>query len=430
MKRIQQTLKIFLALLLCIPFLSGCWDRLDPENMAFIVAVGVDPGPKNDYLFTFAIAVPKPLGVSGPSSGGIGHKTIVTHTVEGSNIISALLASQSFIARRLTLTHSKVFILGEDLARKGVMPVLGEVVRSREFRRSFYVMTTRGKAETYIHNIIPTTETDISLWFELELDPNNMGAVLPRESRFHNFIIDMEKPGTGAISIQTAPRPDIRKGTASFPSGDENSEAKQSPIANQNAGKIRRTGDTPVEFFGSAVYKSDKLRGFLTGAESRILNMLRGEYTRTTWDIPDPSNNKLNLTIDMKAQTKSEMKIKRKKDKVLVAFRVAMEGDLISVQSQVDFTKPKNRKKLEQAVQKQLEEQSKKVLDKTLHKWKVDCFHINNRVKSTFSTLKEWDAYKWEDHVKDVEYKLEITFKMRGHGDQVGPAIGGNKIHD
>ncbi|MGO4781357.1 hypothetical protein AB4084_38315, partial [Lysobacter sp. 2RAB21] len=86
--------------------------------------------------------------------------------------------SQSFIARKLTLIHSKVFIFGETIARKGIMPILSEVVRNREFRRTMYVLTSHGKAETFIKNIMPTTETDISLWFELELDPNDMGSVI------------------------------------------------------------------------------------------------------------------------------------------------------------------------------------------------------------------------------------------------------------
>lgn len=425
----RRTLHTFLALVLSMPLLAGCWDRLDPENMAFIIAIGVDPGPKNDYLFTFALALPKPsMNASTSGGGSLTKKGITIFTVEGSNINSALLASQSFIARRLTLIHSKAFILGEEMARKGVMPILGEVVRNREFRRTFYVLTTRGKAENYIHDIMPTVESDISLWFELELDPNNAATTLPVHSRFHNFIMDMETPGTGAISILTSGRPDIKDGHVHLSTDHSSPDATQPNVGNQLAGKIRRKGEVPVEFFGSAVYKGSHLKGFLTAAETRVLNMLLGNFSRTIWDFSDPTDPKRKLSIITRPKKQPIIKVKRKNNRVDVTFRVAMEGDLTSVQTTVDYTLPENLKKLEKNVQKQIDEEATKLLHKTLHQWHTDCFHIHSRVKATFSTLQEWEAFKWNDHVKDTDYHVEISFQLRRFGDQVGPAIEGNHM--
>ncbi|MFD0680668.1 MULTISPECIES: Ger(x)C family spore germination protein [unclassified Paenibacillus] len=429
MSLFMRTSRALLVLLLSLPLLTGCWDRLDPENMAFIIAVGVDSGPKNDYIFTFAIAVPKTSG-GGQSSNDSQKKIVSVHSEQSSDIATALLASQSFVARRLTLIHSKAFILGEGMARKGVMPVLGEVVRNREFRRTVNVITTRGKAETFIQHIQPTTEKDINLWFELELDPHNVGGIVPMNSRFHDFIMDIENVGTGATTILAAPRPDIKKGTAQLSKENEHSDSKskQPLVGEQFAGSLRRSGEVPVEFFGSAIYNNGTLAGFLTGEETKILNVLRGEFFGTTWGFRDPSESKLNLSINMRAQKKAQMKVTRKNDKVTVTFSVKMEGDLIGVQTVVDYTKPENTKKLEQSIQNQLHSESIKLLNKTLHQWQVDCFSINNRLKSTFSTLKEWYAFKWKDRMKDIDYNVEISFKMRRHGDQVGPAIEGDKM--
>ncbi|GGG13425.1 Ger(x)C family spore germination protein [Paenibacillus abyssi] len=435
MRRYKQVFHIGLIILVSLPLLTGCWDRLDPENMAFVIAIGVDPGPQNDYLFTFALAVPKtPSGGSsggGQSSDGGPKKTIAVHTVEGSNIASALRVSQSFIARRLTLIHSKAFILGEDMGRKGVMPLLSEAVRNREFRRTVNIITTRGKAETYIQNILPTTEQDISLWFELELDPNNIGDIIPNRARFHEFIVDIENMGAGAITILSAPRPDIKKGSVKLSSENDESdaEASQPDVSKVYAGRLRRKGEVPVEFFGTAVYKSAVLEGFLSGSETRVLNMLRGEFIRSSWDFRDPSNEKLMLSVNMRAEKQCQIKVTRSGDEVTVSFHAAMEGELISVQTPVDYTLPESIEKLEQSIQSQLENQSVELLNKTLRQWGTDCYRINNHVKSTFSTWKEWEAFRWKDRIKDVHYEVETSFKLRGHGGQVGPAIEGDKMH-
>nr|WP_243864482.1 Ger(x)C family spore germination C-terminal domain-containing protein [Paenibacillus castaneae] len=196
-------------------------------------------------------------------------------------------------------------------------------------------------------------------------------------------------------------------------------------MSDQYAGKIKRTGEVPVEFFGTAVYKSSVLAGFLNGSETRILNMLRGELSQSIWDFRDPSDKQLNLSVTMKPDKHAHLKIVRSGDQVNAIFDIAMEGKLISVQSKVDYTKPKNKKKLEEAVQLQLHDQAIKVLDKTVHKWGVDCFNINNRVVSTFSTLKEWDAFNWRSRLKDMKYEVNITFILHQTGGQVGPALEG-----
>lgn len=424
--RIVNTIVVTVTSLI---FLSGCWDRLDPENMAFVIAIGVDEGPQNDFLFSFAIAVPK-LSDMGQSSGGGGNKVVIVHTIEGSNMASALALSQSFIARRLTLIHSKALIIGEGLARKGVMPLLSEAVRNREFRRTVNMITVKGKAKDYLQFVQPTTEQDVSFWFELELDPKNQGGTIPKQARFHEFIMDVESKGTGAISILSAPRPDVKKGKANISSDEKdlNPDAKQPIVSDQYAGKIKRTGDVPVEFFGSAVYKSSSLVGYLNGSETRILNMLRGELEETTWDFHDPSDKKLNLSMTMNADRQAKLKIKRKGDQVTAIFDVKLEGELISVQTKVNYTQPNNREKLEKSIQKQLHEDALKLLNKTIHQWNVDCYRINNRVVSTFSSVQEWDAFNWSSHLKKMKYEVNISFVMRRYGGQVGPAIEGDQV--
>lgn len=434
MNRFRRTALPLCILLLCSLLLTGCWDRLDPENMYFIVAIGVDPGPQNDYIFTFAVSTPKSssgaAGGGGGSSGGSSQKVIEVHSVEGSNLASALLASQSIIAPRLTLIHLKAIILGKDIASQGAIPLLSETQRYHEFRRTVDIITTNGRAETYLKNVLPKLEKDVDLWFELEMDPHNIGAVIPRSSRFHDLLMDMEQPGTGAVTMLSAPRPDIANGTADLPDGEQSSDSDLSPpmASDQYAGKLRRTGETPIEFYGSAVYRGQTLAGFLTGRETNSLNMLRGEYVNSILEFRDPSDPKRNLSLNMKAQNKAHMKVKRTNDQIRVSFQVQMEGDLYGSLTTVDYTQPEYRKKLEQSVQEQLHEMAAKVLDKTLYEWNVDCFHIGNKLRSTFPTLQEWYAYKWREHIKGTKYDLDIRFKMRRYGDEVGPAIEGDQL--
>lgn len=432
MRGFKRIINRCVLLLLVVPMLSGCWDRLDPENMAFIMAIGVDPGPNNDYIYTFALAMPKSNGgMNGGEKSSSGDNPIVSiFTEEGASLSAALLTSQSFIARRLTLIHSKAFILGDGVARQGIMPILGEVVRNEEFRRTVKVVTARGSAETYIKNIKPKMENDIDLWFELEMDPHNIGAITPKNSRFHDFIMDIEQPGTGGTTILSAAHPEVDKGGNNQEMGEASSDTKDAQMiaSDKYAGDLPRTGETPIDIFGSAVYKGQKMVGYLTAQETTILNILRGEFENTVMEFHDPFDSKHNLTFNVNADKKTVFKLKRNADQINVTFIVRMEGELSGSMSNVDYTIPKNTIILEEAVEDQLSQQASKLLDKTLYNWNVDCFHIGNRLRASFPTLQEWYGYKWRDHIKDTKYKVSIKFTMRKHGDQVGPAVEGDEM--
>lgn len=434
MKSIRRFIHCLVLSTICLPMLTGCWDRLDPENMAFIMAIGVDTGPKNNYIYTFAIAMPKAssgaAGSSGTGSGQSSNKVVTIFSEEGASLSAALLTSQSFVARRLTLIHSKAFILGEGLARQGILPVIGEVVRNTEFRRNVNILTTKGRAQEYMHYIKPKMENDINLWFELELDPHNIGAITPKQARFHDFILDLEQPGSGATSILTAARPDIDKGTENLQDGDSARDSNSiQPLASEHeAGDLPRDGEVPIDFFGSAVYKGQKLRGFLTGIETKTLNMLRGEFEKTVWEFRDPSDPKLNISINMNSLQNKVMHAKRVDDHIQVTFNITMEGDLLGSVSNVDYTQPENTKKLEAAIGEQLTDRASKLLNKVLYKWEVDCFHIGHQIRGSFPTLQDWYAYKWRDHIHTAKYDLNIRFKMKTYGDQVGPVIEGDQM--
>ena len=68
---------IFLILLLPL-FLTGCYDRFELDNLAYVIAIGVDPGENGNVNITYQIAVP--LKITGENSE-TGKETYTTYTV-------------------------------------------------------------------------------------------------------------------------------------------------------------------------------------------------------------------------------------------------------------------------------------------------------------------------------------------------------------
>nr|MDA8233335.1 Ger(x)C family spore germination protein [Clostridia bacterium] len=94
-----RTLTSILILLLLTSFLSGCWDRRELEEQAFVLTLGVDKGTiPSSFLWTFQIAIPRQLagGQTGGGGGGGGQKPSTIISVEATTLFGALNLINSF----------------------------------------------------------------------------------------------------------------------------------------------------------------------------------------------------------------------------------------------------------------------------------------------------------------------------------------------
>src|SRR5690554_5230466 len=57
-----------LALLLLVPLLTGCWNKSEIEEGAYVLAAGIDEGQTYPYAITVLIA--KPNALAGKDGGG------------------------------------------------------------------------------------------------------------------------------------------------------------------------------------------------------------------------------------------------------------------------------------------------------------------------------------------------------------------------
>lgn len=59
-----------LACILCVTTLAGCWDRTEINDLAFVIATGLDKEGEN--RFRASVQVPLPSAMGGPNGGGGG----------------------------------------------------------------------------------------------------------------------------------------------------------------------------------------------------------------------------------------------------------------------------------------------------------------------------------------------------------------------
>ncbi|MDI3281461.1 MAG: hypothetical protein QJR13_08845, partial [Bacillota bacterium] len=203
---------LLLGVLALLPLLlGGCWSRKEIDHLALAMVVGVDKAPDGRYLVELKVV--KPGLVAGASAGGgqggggggqTGQPFWVV-TSEGKSILEALHRMRSFTPRLPFLAHNQMIVIGEEVAREGVGPVLDFFLRNRETRRTTPFFVARGLAYQSLAYASPLEPSPgMNLAGIVEWEQGNIQAWLEELGDFaaalHN---PWSEPVTGVVHFET-----------------------------------------------------------------------------------------------------------------------------------------------------------------------------------------------------------------------------------
>jgi Ger(x)C family germination protein len=188
------------GLLMLTPLLSGCWDRLEIEDRAVILAIAIDKATQEDIVeledkpgggritsygmdpttsplgnikVTVQIAVPGriPLGPGGGTGGPAKpeQKPVWIMGITGRTINEALAKLQQRMADRLFFGHLRVIVISEELAKKGIADFNDFFRRQPQIRRTVWMTVSKGQAERFV-TIIPQLERVPTLYLQGTLE--------------------------------------------------------------------------------------------------------------------------------------------------------------------------------------------------------------------------------------------------------------------
>lgn len=262
----MRFIAFFLIPLLLLP-LSGCWDQLELEEVGLVVLMGIDTDPLGDGFEVTIHLFRHGSGEEGATGGGGTNATTVVVSGRGGTILDATRNLRGRVPAIMSFHHVRMIVVGEDLARKGVGPVLDFLIRTPEIRLGSHMIVAQGSARDLL-TVRP--EVDNSLNQELEGLINaqeewSKGAT-PRVFEFVKEYLDVARqPVTARVfTINPDVPPDTLRKTQNQQGGGQGQQEDQKVILMQ----------------GSAVFRDDRLVGWLTGTETmayRLLNSQGGE---------------------------------------------------------------------------------------------------------------------------------------------------------
>jgi spore germination protein KC len=389
--------KLFLVLifLLITVNISGCWSRKELNEIAIILGTGVDYTKDNKIQLTYQLVRPAAFGGGGMGGGPGGGATMnqnITWVVSatGDTVFDAQRRLSQQISRHLYLGHNVVLILSEKLCRHGVLDVINFFHRQPLSRGTVWVMATPQEAKKVLesHSELQMTSAQ-AVGFLARL---RTGYVL----RFRDFSQDLASKGTNPVLTRV--------------------ELKRLGVT-QGPGLEKAHHHQEVVLTGTAIFKGDKLIGWLNCPETQGLRWLKGKVDRMGIIVPSPiySGKKISLEV-MKGKTKVEPIYQKGKIKFYLSTEA--EVDLIEEQGEEDFTRPEIIKTLESTAAIEIKQRVKTTLDKVQGEYKVDSFGFGEAFHRKYK--REWSKLKnrWDEEFATAQVYLMVKVKLRDTGMQ------------
>ena len=161
-KYIKFILIATIIIAIAIPFV-GSYSVQSVDDLAYLVALGIDVGKNNTLKVTFEFTMPNSTGESGSSEVA---PTIID-SVEASSVDSAINLMNTYVSKEVNLSHCKALVISEKLASQGIGKIIYSLMNKIQIRPDTNVIISKCTAKDFIQNTQPSLENLVAKYYEI-----------------------------------------------------------------------------------------------------------------------------------------------------------------------------------------------------------------------------------------------------------------------
>ena len=430
---------LFAALSALILLLTGCYDANEPNNIAYVVALGVDT-TDDDNIYEFTVQFAKTTQISGGSSeegGKEGSDIVEIISIKAPTIYSAVNIANQIVSKKFTLAHTKLIVVSDEIAKNGISNLFDTLGRNSDIRPNIYMAVSNGKAKDYLEAVKPVAEINPVTYYRLiyeaayggyvpkiilkdfyfQLDGKDKQNVLPLSGVNSEQVSDEESENSSSDKSSQGSEEKQNKNTESD-KGDTkiieiNKQGFNYLLKKYTAGNIDVDKKNASEVIGMAVFKGDKMIGTMDSIDSLIYNILRGSFDLSYVSYYNEKTPDSPVTIAIEQERKPQISVKIENDKPKIKIKLFIEGQLISesTENPIEY----NLESTEHAFADETKQAINEFLAHTLE-YDSDIVGFGQHAKKNFLTYDKFEKYDWYSHYNESEFDVEVVFKIRRIG--------------
>lgn len=377
--------KCIFVFLILIPLLTGCWDKRELNEIGIVLAMGIDK-VEDEYRVTAQVVVPSEVS----TKTSTGRTPVILYQENGETVFEALQKITKESPREVYTGHLRMLVLGEDLAEEGIAKSLELLSRYWELRSDFYVAIAKDKTAEELLNVRTTIENIPANEMFNTLKTPEATSTSTNGFTLDELIASLTSAGKESVLTGILVKGELEKGSNK-----------------QNVESI--TPSVQIKYDDLAVFKKDKLVGWLTERESRGYNAILNKVHNSVTAISCPKGGEATLEI---IQSDSKMKGNINKGKPEVDVNIKVKGNVEEVECQINLNDQKTIVELEKNTEKQLEKTIMLTIETAQKQYKSDIFGFGEAIHR--SNPKEWKKIKeqWDEEFSEMTANVKVDVKL------------------
>ncbi|MBK1810091.1 Ger(x)C family spore germination protein [Clostridium sp. YIM B02505] len=376
MKKLR-VISVILEICIVATFFQGCWDMREINELGLVMAVGIDKKDDNDFTVTVQVAKPNEAG---SSTQGSSSEPVWVGTADGKTIFDAIRNVAKMSSRRIMWAHNNIIVLGENLARESITPVIDFFAHNSELRMKTWIAVVKGDARPYIE-----AKTGMESIPALSLARLYKYGQLPAKSIKSDMLTVFR---------------------------DYKSETQQPIISQLNMVTNASKKEPQVELAGSGVLKDDKLVGFLTPDETRGINFVREKVKSSILSVASTLLNNKRVTVEIH-DIKTKIKSTIIGDAPQITVSISAIGEITEQDEVSNVSIEVFKKEVEGLIQAKIKGDTEDAIKKLQTEFNSDVVafgrfvHIQNK--------EQWDKifqYKWDETFKKTAVKVNAKINI------------------
>ena len=421
---------------------SASYNSQNIDRLDYVIAIGIDKSSNNNNLqvsFEFT-----DLGTFSESSSPEGSNPIID-TVVAPSIPKAINLINAYAGKQVNLSHCKVVIFSEDVAKDGILEEVTYLMNEPQIRPTTNIVISTEKAKSYIENSTSSLEGILTKYYDIfptsaEYTGYTSNILL---SRFYQSLTSDE---SGAVAIlgtkskstqeKSSSREENTSNSTALGSSTESSnspkqtsnETGQNSVSNQTfinssfsnsvtnntslesvaPGENIVEGDRGTENIGLAVFNKDKYIGNLSAIETLCYTLIEEEVDNFSVRVDNPSNPNKKIDLSVSSLEPTYTKIDISKDSPIITIELNLTAKALTGQNSLDFSDKDTLNSVNAILKEFLTSKMKDFLYKTSRDYGCDINGFYRLVKQKFLTIPEYNNYNWGEMYKKADFNVEI----------------------
>ncbi|OPZ87868.1 MAG: Spore germination protein B3 precursor [Firmicutes bacterium ADurb.Bin419] len=402
---IGRILALALCILLLLVPMTGCWDYVEYNDLAQIIAIGIDFDKETNNIVMSLQFIPTARPGRGSGSEEQSQNNGLVHTASDTTLFGALAKLQQVVDKNFFYGYAKILVIGEEAAKNVLLPMMEIHDRSPAIRASSFVVFTPGKAE----NILGTIDSSHS-----EIAGNTLSKLLETVSAngasfsmtIQKFIEMLSISGIEAVgpcAVTTVKELEVKGGTIDSIKANVQKEGK-------------------LMISGLAAFKGGSLVGWLDQKQSLGFGWITGKKINAykfTGSVSGAISDEAYFRV---SNTKSKVKVKLINGNVSIDIGLKVTCSLRKYYSfnYTDYLDCKDLNQLEAELSKSIKEDIEKALKKGQKELQSDIFGFGFEFYRKYPKLwnqkyeKEWDKI-----FPDVPVNIKVDARITNTGTNI-----------